>query len=220
MAVASTSQFEFTNVAELEDFLGNIPPRRIRLRPSPGQATEQDLLDIHAREGRICELIDGVLVEKVMATFEPRLAAMLIYFLEKYLEDQPLGAVLPGDAFLRLFPGRVRAPDVSFILWKSMPGRVFPRDKIASLTPDLAVEILSEGNTDSEMKRKVREYFQAGSRLVWIVDPVPRTVRVYTSPRKSTLLTAEQMLTGGKLLPGFSLSIQHWFDRASGEAKP
>jgi Uma2 family endonuclease len=217
MANATTLKSEFANVAELQEFLGDIPTNRIRLRPTPGHATEEDLLEIQAREGRICELIDGVLVEKVMATFESRLAAVLIFYIETFLNGKKLGAVLAGDGLLRLFPGRVRAPDVSFISWKQMRGRVFPRDKIASLSPDLAVEILSERNTDAEMNRKLREYFQSGSRLVWYVDPNTRAVRVYTNPRKSVLLTEDQSLDGGKVLPGFSLSIRAWFERATGE---
>jgi Uma2 family endonuclease len=78
-----------------------------------------------------------------------------------------LAAVLAPDGFLRLFPGRVRAPDVSVILRKNLPDRTFPKEKIPSLSPDLAAEILSEGNTEAEMALKLREYFQCGTRLVW-----------------------------------------------------
>jgi Uma2 family endonuclease len=215
MATVTVSGARFTNVAELQEFLGNIPDHRIRLQPPPGQATEEDILAIQAREGRLCELIDGILVEKDMASFESRLGCILIYFLEMFLEKNDLGVILGEAGFLRLFPGRVRAPDVSYIAWKNMPNEEFPREKIAPLTPDLAVEILSEGNTPGEMQRKLREYFQAGSRLVWYVDPENRTVRVYTSPRKSRLLTEEDTLDGGKVLPGFSLPIKKWFARAS-----
>jgi len=214
MATAAARPGRFATLADLQEFLGHIPSRRIRLNPPPGLATEQDLLDIHQREGRICELIDGVLVEKAVATFEARLAGVLIFFIEAHPGSAKLGAALPGDGFLRLFPGRVRAPDVSFIRWKDMPGRRFPREKIASLTPDLAVEVLSEGNTEAEMDRKLREYFESGTRLVWLVDPDDRSVRVYTSPRKPTLLSESESLSGGKVLPGFVLSIRTWFERA------
>jgi Uma2 family endonuclease len=205
----------FTNVAELQDFLGNIPAYRIRLQPPPGDATESDLLAIHDREGRICELIDGILVEKDMASYESRLACVLIFLLESFLEKNDLGAVLGEGGFLRLFPGQVRAPDVSFISWKRMPNHEFPDEAIASLAPDLAVEVLSAGNTEAEMSRKLHDYFAAGSRLVWYVDPGERTVRVYTSPRRSKLLTEEDTLDGGKVLPGFALPIRKWFLRAS-----
>jgi Uma2 family endonuclease len=214
MATATTSPTQFSNFAELQDFLGHIPPERIRLRPPPGEATEQDLLDILAHEDRICELIDGVLVEKDMATFESSVSATLIFYLKLFLRGKKLASVLAPDGLLRLFPGRVRAPDVSVILRKNLPARKFPKDPIASLSPDLAVEILSAGNTEAEMARKLGEYFQCGTRLVWIVDPKKRTVRVYTSPRKSVLLTEDKTLDGGRVLPGFSVSIRKWFEEA------
>jgi hypothetical protein len=53
-------------VADLLERLGGIPARRVRLRPTPGTATEQDVIEVHDREKKLCELVDGVLVEKVM----------------------------------------------------------------------------------------------------------------------------------------------------------
>lgn len=203
----------FTTVAQLQEHLGGVPGSRIRLWPPPGEATEQDVLDVLAHEDRICELIDGILVEKVTASYESLLAGALLHFLYLYLDEHNIGLVLPGDGLLQLFSGQVRAPDVSFISWKRMPNRRFPRDAIASLVPDLAVEILSPSNTEAEMRRKLQDYFHAGCKLVWLVDPDVRTVRVYKSPRRSVELTEEDTLTGGKVLPGFSLSIRTWFAR-------
>lgn len=204
----------YQNFAEVLEAVGHVPDYRLRVRPAPGEATEDDILAIQAEEGRLCELIDGILVEKDMATWESRVAFILAVALENFQRGKKLGTVLPGDGFLRLFPGRVRAPDVSFIPKKNMPRRKFPRQRIASLVPDLAVEVLSEGNTEAEMNLKLQEYFRAGTRLVWIVDPKTRTVRVYHSPRKFALLTENQSVDGGKVLPGFSLSIHDWFEEA------
>jgi len=209
------SPLVFTNVEELQAHLGGIPLSRIRLFLKAAAATEKDLLDIDANEDRPCELIDGILVEKAMGSYESWLASVLIYFITAYLEDNDLGVVLGEAGFLRLFPGRVRAPDVSFISWKRMPRHEFPKAAIASLTPDLAVEILSEGNTEAEMEKKLKDYFRAGSKLVWYADPESRTVQVYTSLIKSTLLTEKDTLDGGKVLPGFTLPIKKWFARAS-----
>jgi Uma2 family endonuclease len=206
---------QFKTVAELQAYLGDIPAERIRLQPPPGQGTEEDVLTILAKEDRICELIDGILVEKPMATYEALLAGVLLYFIQSYLEDHDLGVVLPGDGLLRLFPGRIRAPDVSFISWKRMPNQELPDEAIASLAPDLAVEVLSPSNTEPEIEQKVQEYFQAGGKLVWAVGPDARTVEVYTSPRRSVVLTEDDTLDGRKVLPGFSLSIRKWFARAS-----
>ena len=213
----------FATLADVLDHLGGIPACRVLSNPPPGLATEADLVALDARRGPICELIDGILVQKYagivverdMAAFESRLALMLAFFIELYLEKTQLGAVIGEGAYLRLFPGQIRAPDVSFIPWKRMPNEEFPRDPIGPFAPDLAVEIISPSNTKAEMDRKLREYFEAGCKLVWYVYPKTRTVHVFTSVRKSVVLTEADTLHGGKVLPGFSLSIRKWFLRAS-----
>src|SRR5262249_4515080 len=77
-------------MAQIIAYLGDIPPERIRLRPGPGKATEEDLILVNERRDRLCELIDGVLVEKPMGFYESRLAVILIYFLETYLRKNDL----------------------------------------------------------------------------------------------------------------------------------
>jgi Uma2 family endonuclease len=212
---STNSPVRFRTVADLQNYLGGVPAHRIRLQPTPGQATEQDVIEVDAREGMLCELIDGILVEKAMASFESYLGIILAHFLCLYLDTHDLGVVLDAKGYLRLFPGRIRIPDISFIAWKSMPNQELPDEKIWSLSPDLAVEILSADNTTAEMDQKLRDYFRSGAKLVWYVDPQTRTVRVYTSPRKSVLLTEADTLDGGKVLPGFALPIKKWFQRAS-----
>jgi Uma2 family endonuclease len=108
----------------------------------------------------------------------------------------------------------VRLPDVSFVSWAHFPDRRLPREPIPDLVPDLAVEVLSLGNTEVEMRRKLEEYFSAGCRLVWYVLPDERAVRVYTSPASVRLLREDDALDGGAVLPGFRLAIRDWFDRA------
>jgi Uma2 family endonuclease len=201
-------------IADVQQRLDGIPPERIRTFPAPGTATEEDVLRVMARTDRICELVDGILVEKVMSSFESRLACILIHLIESFLEDHDLGAVLGEAGFLKLFPGLVRAPDVSFIRWERFPGDEFPKDAIWRIAPDLAVEILSEGNTEREMQRKLREYFKAGASRVWIVDPETRTTRIFTSPRRFTLVDENGPLDAGDVLPGFELSLKDWFSRA------
>jgi Uma2 family endonuclease len=112
---------------------------------------------------------------------------------------------------LRLASGLVRLPDVSFVSQALVPGGAFPREPIPDLFPDLAVEVLSPSYTRSEMERKRREYFTAGTRLVWVVDPDARTVDVFTAPDVSARLTAADTLDGGAVLPGFSLSLAALF---------
>lgn len=201
-------------VADLVGQLGGISMHRIRLHPSPGCAAEVDVIAAEARDNRLCELVDGVLVEKVMGYYESRLAALLIHFLESFLEEHDLGIVAGESGMVRLAPGLVRIPDVSFVSWERLPGRKTPREPVPDLVPDFAVEILSESNTAAEMDRKLGEYLAAGVRLVWFVYPDTQSVHVYTSPKHCAVLSGTQVLDGGSVLPGFQLSIREWFDRA------
>ena len=121
-----------------------------------------------------------------------------------------------ADGMLRLSPGLVRIPDLSFICGARLARHRRARVPILPLAPDLAVEVLSDGNTRGEMERKVSEYFGAGCRLVWLVDPRTRTVAVYTSAANVSTVTEKQTLTGGDLLPGFRLPLRNLFGLIDG----
>ena len=214
MSVLATSTSTIETLADLLERLGDVPLERIRFRPYPGTATEQDVLARPDGVKRLCELVDGVLVEKAMGFYESRVAIVLIGFLQEFLRRRDLGIVLGADGMMRLAPGLVRIPDVSFISWSRFPDRQLPAEPIPDLAPDLAVEILSVSNTQAEMARKLRDYFAAGVRLVWYVEPEDHTVRVYTAPDQSRLLTVDDTLDGGAVLPGFTLAIRQWFEEA------
>jgi len=202
-------------VADVLERLGSVPPSRIPIHPALGSATEADVLfHAEAAEKRLYELVDGVLVEKPPGFYESVLASVLIHRLATYLDTQDLGCVAGEAGALRLAPGLVRIPDVSFIAWERFPGRKLPKVPIPHLAPDLAVEILSSSNTEAEMARKLREYFAAGARLVWIVDPETRTARVFTDAETHSAVTTDGVLDGGDVLPGFQVSLREWFERA------
>lgn len=202
-------------VADLLKHLGDVPAHRVRLHPSPGTATEQDVIAAEgALDKRLCELVDGTLVEKAVGQYESRVAIVLAYFMEGYLEQHDLGICYGADAMLRVVPGRVRLPDVSFVSWTKLPNRELPAEPIANLVPDLAVEVLSESNTRREMENKRREYFQGGARLVWEIDPETRSARVYTSPDQFQEIGPDGTLDGADVLPGFTLSLAQLFARA------
>ena len=202
-------------VADLLEQLGDIPPERVLMHPAPGTANENDLIALMNREKRLCELVDGALVEKPMGYGESRLGIELALFLGEYLRTNDLGALAGADGTMRLLPGLVRIPDVSFVLWENLPDPELTNEPIPDLAPDLAVEVLSESNTPKEMERKLREYFTAGTRLVWYIDPRGRTVTVYTSPDQFSVLDESATLDGGDLLPGFTLLVRDLFQRAS-----
>ena len=198
--------------ADLVARFGPMPLDRVRYDPPPGSATESDVIEIHDREDRLYELIDGILLEKTVGTYEAYLALLLGRLLGNHVAEKNQGIVLGADGMMRLAPGLVRIPDVSFISWQRLPAGKVPRDPIADLAPDLAVEVISKSNTQAEMERKLADYFAAGVRQVWYVYHRPRReVLVYTSAEKHVALSENQQLDGGELLPGFSLELRSFF---------
>jgi len=206
-------------LAELLDGLGNVPPERVRADPPPGTATERDVIDVEAREDRLCELVDGTLVEKAMGFWESVLAMLLVRILGRFVDDHDLGVISGPDGMIRLFPGMIRLPDVAFISWERLAAVKGPRQAVTDAVPDLAIEVLSAGNTAGEMERKVRDYFAAGVRLVWLVDPHDRNVRVYRSPNEVGLLRVGDAVNGGDVLRGFSIELRELFARLDQQGK-
>lgn len=201
-------------LGDLQAYLDDIPADRIRMWPPPGQATEEDVLRISDETGCLCELIDGILVEKTMGWYESRLASLIGHWIETFLETNDIGMTLTSDGPFRLRKGRMRMPDVSFLRWSRFPNRVMPKVKVLKMAPDLAIEVLSESNTRREMQRKLEEYFAAGTLVVWYIDPKTRTARVFTSVSNVTDVPEDGTLDGGDLLPGFQLPLRDLFARA------
>ena len=209
--MAVTVHLPVTRTPTLGEVLSQeIPFHRILLYPTPGTATVADVEAINLREDRLCELIDGTLVEKTMGFSESHLAVMLCYFLIDFMQPRGLGVVLGADGMIRLKVKQVRIPDVAVYLNERFPGGKLPTEAIPSVIPDLAVEVLSLSNTRQEMDRKLREYFAAGVRLVWYADPRKRQVTVYEAADRSTVLDHTATLDGGTVLPGFTLRVSDW----------
>ncbi len=218
MASVLDSSPSIHTLADLLAHLGGITPDRVRFQPFPGTATEQDILGIQAREGRLCELVENVLVEKAMGFRESCLAMVLLAALRQFIRPRNLGLVTGEAGLMRLASGLVRIPDVAFISWSRIPKRRMPTEPIPNLAPDLVVEVLSTSNTPGEMRRKRREYFEAGVRLVWLVDPDTRSVDIYTDIDSVITLSETDTLDGGLVLPGFMLALRDLFAELDLEA--
>lgn len=202
---------EQTTAVDLAERFGAIPLWRVRTNPAPGTATEEDVIRISEHEDRVCELIDGILVEKDKSAIASLNAIRIAKLLANFVDDRGLGFVLGEQALLRLTVGRVRAPDVSFIKADQVPCGEFPDEPIAGLTPTLAVEVMSPGNTKREMERKLDEYFASGAEAMWYVYPDRREVDVYSRRHDIRTLKAVDSLDGGSVLPGFSVSVSELF---------
>lgn len=204
-------------VADVLRRLGDIPADRVRFSPVPGQATFEDLVHVNGtRDAQICEWVDGTLVEKAMGFHESWLAVIIIGELYAYLKTNDIGMASAPDGVMKILPGVGRAPDVAFIPWEKLKDGKPParEDRVPAVVPDLVIELLSASNTPAEMARKRDEYFRAGVKRVWEIDPVSRAANVFTGPSAVTPVPADGALDGETILPGFALSLRDLFARA------
>lgn len=161
-------------------------------------------------DGYRYELSRGVLVREPLPA---RPHGTAVALMTRHLVDYALahGGVVTTDAgyVLQEEPATVRGPDVAYTRRDPTPyGRP---DGFIHGAPDLAVEVISPSNTWADMQEKVRQYFDAGCRLVWIVQPGTRSVVVCESADRSHTLEEHDTLDGGDVLPGFALPITQLF---------
>jgi len=173
--------------------------------------TPDDLLTMP--DGDRYELVNGQLVEKPVSAKSDWVGGKLLLCLGNYVESIRAGVVFPETGY-RCFPDdpdRLRKPDGSFIAADRLhPGDI--PDGYIRIAPDLAFEVISPNDTYYEVEAKVREYLDAGVRLVWVLDPDRRTIRVYDGAAGLTSdLTAADNLTGGAVLPGFRCAVADLF---------
>ena len=201
------------DIAEWLRSLGNVPLDRIVLDPLPGTATERDLLTFVERRERLVELIDGTLVEKPVGHKESQIAMRLAIALGNFIQPRKLGYLTGEAGMLRMKSGQVRLPDLTFVSVEDVPGGVVPDEPIPELPPTLAVEVISESNTAAEMRLKTKEYFESGSRLVWLIYPKTKSVAVFesASAEPTRTLTESDTLDGSPALPGFSIPVSDVF---------
>jgi Uma2 family endonuclease len=159
-----------------------------------------------------CELVGGELVMMSPAGFDHgRFASRIVAALENHVARQGLGVVTTAEAGFQLAhnPDTVRATDVAFVrVDRIPPGGV---KGFFQGAPDIAVEVVSPNDRASEVAAKVRDWLQAGCSLVWIVDPENRTVTVHCSRKEIARLTVGDSLTGGDVLPMFSMPVANVF---------
>jgi Uma2 family endonuclease len=132
--------------------------------------------------------------------------------LDQHVRANNLGAVYASETGFQIAsnPDTVRAPDVAFVR----------RERLAEVgevegywpgAPDLAVEVISPGDTYSEVEEKVLEWLGAGVRLVVVVNPRKRAVTVYRSRTDIVVLTEDEVIEGGNVVPGWTMPVASLF---------
>jgi Uma2 family endonuclease len=163
------------------------------------------------------ELVDGQLVERNMGALSSLIGLTLGHFMRAHCEPKH-GWVFGADCGYQCFPddpNKVRKPDVSFVRRERLPGGP-PKGHIR-LAPDLAAEVLSPNDLATEVETKVQEYLGAGVKLVWVVNPDLRTVRVHRADGSITGLSEHDELDGEDVLSGFRCRVGELFTPAETE---
>jgi Uma2 family endonuclease len=154
------------------------------------------------------ELIDGEIVEK-MASFEPSEMALEIgRHFKNWLDDNPIGRVTGADGSYILSPEHEFMPDVGYISKARMPNK--PACEVP-MAPDLAVEVKSPTDSIRAMREKAAVYLAHGTRMVWLVFPETQRVEIYTPDGEIIEVGIDGTLTGGDVLPGFTLAVRKLF---------
>jgi Uma2 family endonuclease len=132
--------------------------------------------------------------------------------LDQFVKAHGLGVVFGAETGFKIAsdPDTVRAPDLAFVRRERIPEAGVPRGFWPG-APDLAVEVISPGDTYTEVEEKVNDWLNAGTRMVLVLNPRTRTVTVYTSHTDVVRLTDLDALDGGELLPGFTCRVAELF---------
>ena len=129
-----------------------------------------------------------------------------------HAKTQQLGKVLAAETGFILVrdPDTVRGADIAFVHKDRIPAGGIPR-KFVPFAPDVAVEVVSPSDRMEAVEEKVGEWLAAGTKLVWVVLPRQRQIKVYRSPTDVTILTDKDELDGGAVMPGFRLPVAQVF---------
>ena len=164
------------------------------------------------------EIVDGQILEwPEMGAYPVEVASILHLALGTFVRRQGLGRAIVEPP-LEMTPGRRRRPDLAYVSFAQWPrNRRTPNTATWKIVPDLAVEVISENDKAWAVLAKVREYFDAGVRAVWLVYPNVEVVHIYSSFGQIEVVTRDQTLNGGTVVPGFQLPLNDLFE---GEAEP
>ena len=164
------------------------------------------------------EIVDGQYLEwPIMGALPEEIASILFIYLGAFIRQAGLGRPIVEGRF-QITPERLRRPDMAFLSFERWPkSRRAASVKVWDVCPDLAVEVISQSDETWEVIAKVKEYFDAGVRAVWVIYPNVEVVHVYHAWDRIEVVTKTGTLDGGDVVPGFRLPLAELFE---GEDEP
>lgn len=182
--------------------------------PDGGPITLEEFRRMPEEDAYRVELSRGRLVREPRPGAEHGwLAGRLVRLLGSHAEERQLGFAVTETGFLLAEnPPTIRGPDAAFIAKERLSGKEIPAG-FWTVPPSLAVEVVSPSNTVGEIQEKVLDYLEAGTELVWVVDPRTRVVTVWRPPAKARVVRQGEVVDGEDVLPDFRLEVAALFRR-------
>jgi Uma2 family endonuclease len=170
-----------------------------------------------SKEGHRYEIVNGELVEVGNSgALHGYVCSLLLTALMGFVLPNKLGVILDSSTAFKMKNGNRRSPDISFFAKERLQGMTELPSGFLDGAPDLAVEVLSPSNTVEEIDGKIAEYFENGTRLVWVINPSQHYVLVYRSAQEpDRLLKSVNSLEGEEVVPRFSFPVANLFQPLS-----
>ena len=182
------------------------PPLPPEMRAIPTTMTLEEFLEQDV-EGY--EYVSGELVPMAPPSREHgEISVNVIRYLDAHVYQNKLGRLYTAETTFQVGE-RTAKPDVAFVSTDRLTG---DKTKGFSIPPDLAIEVVSPSDVQSRIAEKALAYLDAGTRLVWVIEPVSKTVTVYRSETDIEMLTREDTLTGEDVVPGFTCLVARLFE--------
>lgn len=181
-------------------------------QPSKKLITAEEFLELPKSLNKP-ELVDGEVVEMSPVGMPHGVVQLALgALMQAHVKREKQGKVMSEVGFiLTRNPDTVRAPDISFVSAAQLRER--PRSEgYYEGYPDLAVEVISPGDRMRDVEEKLQQYFDAGTRLVWLVRPEARVVMMRYPNGRGQILRGEDVLSGEDVLPGFEIKLTDLFD--------
>jgi Uma2 family endonuclease len=181
------------------------PQTRISLEDFLALADEDDI------SGKRLQLVSGEIIEVPSNAYASSIAQLIAIFIHLFIRENEIEGHLTGEAGGYMINGEPYAPDVAYL--SKAKQRILEGKGYNSIAPDLVVEVEYPSTTKSQraLTRKLSNYAAAGT-LVWVVYPEEKSVEVYSPGQAVKVLTAEDEIDGGEVLPGFKLPLKNIFN--------
>ena len=157
------------------------------------------------------EYVNGKLVEGAVSELSAWVSRKLNFQLDLWLETHPLGLFFNGTSeqgfqCFPFLPEQIRRPDAAFVR-RDLHGDFLLKEGYTKDVPEFIAEVISPKDRIYDLDEKIDEFLRAGTKLVWVINPIKRTAQVIHQDRNALFVAESGTLDGEDVLPGFKLPL-------------